>query len=95
MTPQQLLWLAGALVSMNLALVGVVFTLIVKRVDRLERRQENIGERLTTTETLTTANKEKIKDVDDRRHRYQVEQRHEVTDLQKWITEKIIDRLTP
>lgn len=86
--------LASALASIALALVGVIYTLMARRIERLEKANLELHERVAKVEVLEGVNKDKIKEVDDRRHRYQVEQRHEHTDLHKWITESILEKLS-
>lgn len=47
-------------------------------------------ERIVKIEVLVSVNKEKIKEVDDRRHRYQVEQHHRYDDLRNHIDTTLI-----
>ncbi len=66
------------MVVIIIALMGVVWKMF-ERIVKVESQSEN--------------NKDKIKEVDDRRHRYQVEARHEYNDLRNFIDEKILEAL--
>lgn len=68
----------SALVLVIIALSGVIWKMF---------------ERIVKVEALSLNNKEKIKEVDDRRHRYQVEARHEYNDLRNHIDVTLVGTL--
>lgn len=66
----------SALVVIIIALMGVVWKMF-ERIVRVEAQSEH--------------NKDKIKEVEDRRHRYQVEAQHKYDDLRDFIDKHILE----
>lgn len=102
MTLAESLWLIGGLVTVLGVFIGVVWSLLLGKIEALEaahqeldRKHDLTHERVVQAEVHVATNKEKVDEVDSRRHRYQVENTHSLQDLQKWITEKVIEALKP
>lgn len=102
MTLAESLWINGALLGILGVVIGVVWSQLLGKIRSLEeelqeldRKHDSTHERVVQAEVHVVMNKEKVDEVDSRRHRYQVENTHSLQDLQKWITEKVIEALKP
>lgn len=104
MTSSDEITIAAAIAGLVLAVIGfllrLVWSSLVTKLGAIEAKLDKhidadnaAHERIRGAEVLIDETKEKLKDVDGRRHRYQTFNDEAMRDMYKWINEKLIEAL--
>lgn len=94
--------IAGAVLAIIGGLLRLVWSSLSNKLSSIDAKldghiqADNLAhERIRGAEVRIDETKEKLTDVDGRRHRYQTFNDEAMRDMYKWITEKIITALKP